>query len=277
MQELRLEQIKLLLPDVEVMGEIGGSTDRLRLKCLIDETEWSPTFGNVVNRGDGCPTCAGKLPLTSEIVDSRLEGRDIKRIGDYVNSRTKIDWGCSKGHTWPASPLHIFAGKGCPTCAGNLPLTNEVVDSRLEGRSIKRVGAYANHCTKILWGCAKGHTWLATPDHVLNSQTGCPTCAKNHNCIYLWNVVGTNNYKIGISSIDIAEKRIKGCANAGNHKYEVIRIQEVEDPASLEKELLMKYTENPYKNERFDGYTEFRSLTTEQVEEIKQRLNKETK
>ena len=208
-EELRLEQIKLLLPDAEVIGEIGKTSDKVHLKCLLDGHEWTPRLGDVVNKCSGCPTCAGLLPLTNKVVDLRLEGRGILRIGEYVNTNTKIAWRCNKGHQWEALPYSV-----------------------------------------------------------LNLGSGCPTCALDHNCIYLWNVVGTNNYKIGISSIGIAERRINGCANSGNHKYEIVIIQEVEDASNLEKELLSKYLENPYKNERFDGYTEFRKLTPQQVEDI---------
>ena len=84
---------------------------------------------------------AGKL--TNEIVDQRLrdDGRTVMRVGEYVNSQTKIEWLCKDcGYTWVAVPNGILGDRGCPACAGKLPLTNEIVDKRLVDGAHERVG-----------------------------------------------------------------------------------------------------------------------------------------
>lgn len=121
------------------------------------------------------------MKLTNEIVDARLVGRNIQRLGDYINTRTKIKWLCSKGHEWNAFPDTILRGHGCPKCAGNMPLTNAEVDSRLDGRNIQRLENYNGSDNKLMWHCLVtgcGHKWSATPHDILSGY-GCPKCAGN--------------------------------------------------------------------------------------------------
>jgi hypothetical protein len=35
-----------------------------------------------------------------------------------VNSNTKLQWCCGKGHIWSATPHDIASGRWCPQCAG---------------------------------------------------------------------------------------------------------------------------------------------------------------
>ena len=36
----------------------------------------------------------------------------------YINSVTKLEWQCKKGHQWFAAPSKIKFGRWCPICAG---------------------------------------------------------------------------------------------------------------------------------------------------------------
>ena len=46
---------------------------------------------------------------------------------DYINSSTKIQWMCKKGHIWDAKTSDIKAGYWCPHCAGVAkPTINEL-------------------------------------------------------------------------------------------------------------------------------------------------------
>ena len=55
----------------------------------------------------------------NETVDARLAGRGIKRIGEYINNNTKIEWECRVcGNRWEATPDNVLNnGRGCPECA----------------------------------------------------------------------------------------------------------------------------------------------------------------
>jgi len=34
----------------------------------------------------------------------------------YVNSKTKLQWQCERGHIWETTPSHIRAGSWCHVC-----------------------------------------------------------------------------------------------------------------------------------------------------------------
>lgn len=122
--------------------------------------------------------------LTNEIIDKRLEGRNIKRVGDYkVNEKTKFK--CKKescGHEWSSFANHVINQKtGCPKCAHNAMITDEQVDSILSARNIRRLDKINGQNKKYRWECKKescGFIWEMTLACVLRRTTGCPECAK---------------------------------------------------------------------------------------------------
>jgi hypothetical protein len=127
--------------------------------------------------------------LTNEIIDQRLIGRNIKRLDDYIDIMTKIPFQClveGCDFIWLATPDAI-TGKnknGCPKCAGNAKLSNEYIDKELikNNRKIKRLGNYINAVTDIPFQCLISECifiWPATPNSILNCETGCPKCSGN--------------------------------------------------------------------------------------------------
>lgn len=137
-------------------------------------------------KAKSCYDCRdGWTPLlTNEIIDQRLEGRNIKRIGNYVRSDSPLEFKCTIEnckHLWRASPNSVSGkdGNGCPKCAGTIKLTNEDVDKRLIERNIRRIGDYIGQkapiefkCTIIGCECV----WPSAPGNILNGS-GCPNCA----------------------------------------------------------------------------------------------------
>jgi glutaredoxin len=123
--------------------------------------------------------------LTNEIIDKRIKGRSIKRVGEYVNNRTKIKWKCLiDNHEWEAIPNNVvYNCSGCPLCyAVDRYLTDEIIDNRIKGKHIKRVSKYTNTNVKILWECLDvkcGHKWKSLVSSVLHANSGCPVCSGN--------------------------------------------------------------------------------------------------
>lgn len=121
-----------------------------------------------------------KITITNEEVDRRLEGRQMYRIGNYVKSDEKLLFGCKKcGYEWNASLTSAIRAKiGCPRCAGNARLTNDIIDERLKNKSIYRIGHCLNCSEKIEYGChICGHIWKATSDNISRGISGCPKCS----------------------------------------------------------------------------------------------------
>jgi hypothetical protein len=67
--------------------------------------------------GSGCPRCVTHpAKLTKDLVNIRLENKDIYLVGEYVNAKTKSLFECLHGHQWLTTPDNILRGRGCPRC-----------------------------------------------------------------------------------------------------------------------------------------------------------------
>jgi glutaredoxin len=118
--------------------------------------------------------------LKLEVVNAHLNERGFTLVGEYVNANTHTTFRCSKGHKWFAQPRYIInQGWGCPHCAGNVKLTKEDIEKRLEGRGIRLLGDQTGLRNKATFACDYGHEWQAEINTVLNHRSGCPHCAKN--------------------------------------------------------------------------------------------------
>lgn len=127
--------------------------------------------------------------LTNNAVDQRINGRSIKRIGNYINSKTKLEFQClleSCNHIWFAEVSSVInAGNGCPKCGRRKTFekttrTEKEVNDILEPRQIKLISQYINNATYSDFKCLKlscGFEWNAICRNVLNNGRGCPKCA----------------------------------------------------------------------------------------------------
>lgn len=98
----------------------------------------------------------------------------------YIDIKQKLHWQCERGHRWQASFDMVKKGRWCPTCAHKY--TPEQMMARLKAAARNHGGQllsghYVDNATKMIFRCRAGHEWHATPAHVLNGGTWCPTCA----------------------------------------------------------------------------------------------------
>src|ERR1019366_7052444 len=175
---------------IKRLDDISGNKTKIFWQCLIVKCQyiWQTTPGHILNSKSGCPKCAGHLPLTNEEVDHKLlsENRNIKRIGNISGNKNNIEWQCliiGCNHIWKAKPNNVLNAKnGCPKCARNFSLTNEIVDLRLIGRNIKRLDNIISSETKHKWECLIencSYIWSAMPRSVLGTKNGCSKCNCN--------------------------------------------------------------------------------------------------
>ena len=168
---------------IRLSNYINNSTDTL-WGCTKCEHRWEISYAAI--QQDGCPECARiRRSLSNDILDSRLKGTGIKRIGNYVNSKSKILYGCEEvgcDNEWEARYSGIYMGKGCPRCGGNLPLTNAIIDDRLIGSEIERVGEYpGNSYTKMLFKHLVCDNEWPVRYGSIQSGDGCPKCRASKN------------------------------------------------------------------------------------------------
>lgn len=90
---------------------------KIRWKCEKCDHIWLARPAGVL-KGQGCPKCKYDYKkLTNDRVDARIDPNEIERIGDVVDSKTKIEWKCKKcTNSWFATPNNILRDRKCPTC-----------------------------------------------------------------------------------------------------------------------------------------------------------------
>lgn len=119
--------------------------------------------------------------LTHEEVEERLrlDGRGFFMRERYINTNTKILFGCSEGHDWEARPDCILRGSGCPHCSSTAKKTPEEYRAELkqDGRGYEAVEDYVNSKTPIMLRCPEGHEWKVKPRHIIRGR-GCPHCSR---------------------------------------------------------------------------------------------------
>ena len=179
---------------LEVMREMaearGGWCISTRYLGSGRQLEWKCSQGHVwaanpnsIQRGSWCPICAGNQRKTIEDMHELANKRGGKCLSsEYLNSKTVLEWMCSKGHRWKVAASGVISGAWCKRCAsldqGRIKRTDiqkmHEVASERGGRCLS--SEYVNARTKLSWECARGHKWDAKPDHVVNSGSWCPTC-----------------------------------------------------------------------------------------------------
>ncbi|MEF2253403.1 hypothetical protein [Ralstonia solanacearum] len=90
---------------------------RYHFRCAQGH-EWG-TMGWNVLRGTWCQKCANsRQKLSIETMREMAAERGGLCVSDtYVNSVTKLEWECARGHRWHSKPHNIRVGHWCPQCA----------------------------------------------------------------------------------------------------------------------------------------------------------------
>lgn len=144
-----------------------------------------------IRQGIWCQRCYWEsLSSTLEEMQQIAKDRGGRCLSDqYVDSRTKLNWRCSQGHRWEATPGHIKNGSWCPECSHVQRGLND--KRRLSIEEMQQLAAerggqcisqeYINSYTKLLWECELGHRWHTRPTRV-KSGSWCPECAHLAKC-----------------------------------------------------------------------------------------------
>lgn len=103
-------------------------------------------------------------------------------------SHKKVWWKCNEGHTWQASVANrARQGRGCPYCAGQLPIVGEndllTVNPTLakewhptKNGDLAPYDVTAGSHRKVWWLCEEGHEWQSIIKS-RNKGVGCPYCS----------------------------------------------------------------------------------------------------
>ncbi len=138
---------------------------------------WVSSFNNIL-KGSWCPECRVEqyvLPLRKAIADFKGEWES----GKYINSYTKINVRCKKGHKWCAKPASIMNGRWCATCAHE---KKKEKSSALLYKIVKMKGGQvelydeSGSLGKANILCENGHSFFTTQSKIAQG-VWCPKCA----------------------------------------------------------------------------------------------------
>ena len=114
----------------EVIAYKNGD-QHIECECLVCRHKWSNKYVHLVNRGQGCPKCAGTLKPTYDEALHRLtevaKDRYTFEMGVYKNQNQKVKCKCLKcHHEWRTRYCNLLKGRGCVKCGcvWNAKLTN---------------------------------------------------------------------------------------------------------------------------------------------------------
>ena len=184
-----IEELKVVNPNIEVLGEYVNSNTKIKCKCLIDNNIWYPIPSNLLI-GEGCPKCKAintskRLRKTHEDFLKELNqiNSNIEPLEEYITGKHKIYFHCKICDTkWKTAPQTILNGSiCCPACANNMKYTTEQFSNKIKNivPDISIIGEYINNHTKIKCRCNKcKKIFYKTPSSILLGN-GCPICSSH--------------------------------------------------------------------------------------------------
>ena len=254
--------------------------------------QWRSQPNGRTGRGDGCPYCAGKLPITGETdlqtthpeIAAQATGWDPRNV--TRGSGRKLEWKCSKGHSWKATPAHRTKEKSnCPYCTGQKVLVgfNDLAflrpDIAKEAYECDPTSVTLGTNRKLKWKCKEGHIWQTSVSTRIRGS-GCPTCAESgfdpNADGYLYFLRHPNWEMIQIGITNNPDKRIARHKKIG---WEVLELRGPMDghltqqwETAILRMLKAKGADlsNAKIAGKFDGYSEAWSKSTFEAKSIKE-------
>jgi len=175
---------KLINRNIKRVGNYINNKTKIDFQCLIENCNhvWKTTIKSILNMKTGCPKCAGVVKMTNKDIDNKLFILNIKKNDSYINMITSINFQClieSCNYIWRTSPNNIINnGSRCPKCSNRCRYTNEIVDSKLLPKNIKRLDNYFNNKIPIRFQCLiDNYIWKTSLGSILHMGSGCPKCS----------------------------------------------------------------------------------------------------
>ena len=189
-----------------------GSEEIVWWKCPKCGHEWKISINSMTGkkRGNGCAVCAKTERAKKNIITKIKNGNSLAekaprkaelwhptkngKLTPYditASSDKKIWWLCKKcGYEWQMSPHNRKKGKGCPHCAGKVPLVG-IDDLATTHPTLAQEWNYEKNANlipqdvkagsdrAIWWKCPKcGYEWQAVIRFRVKGLCKCPRCSK---------------------------------------------------------------------------------------------------
>jgi hypothetical protein len=172
-----LQSRKLQL--VEVLETPLCSASLFKVRCDLDQHEWSTTFNWLNLHKHGCRKCSGLLATTPALVTSSIEVHGfslLKPLPVKMNNTTRFELKCSQGHEYETNWNKFSPNFRCPFCSGALVHPIDFT-KRLSVRGFETKDQYNGIHSPLKLVCKKkGHEVLKSYYSIWNDGTKCPQC-----------------------------------------------------------------------------------------------------
>lgn len=139
-QEEFEKELKLVLPNVQVISEYINTNTKIHCRCLIHNCEFDAFPVNMLHGHNGCRKCGGEKQSKTQTkshdqfaLDLNKVNPNIEVIGKYVNMDTKVRVKCLiDGYIWDADPRKLMRGCQCAVCTNHKVIAgvNDVATAR---------------------------------------------------------------------------------------------------------------------------------------------------
>lgn len=189
--EIFIEKMKIINPNILILGEYKGSKEKILCKCLIDGYEWSALPSSLL-RGHGCPKCVKNKKYTHDEFCNLVKKKyndNIEILSTYNGARSKIFYRCNR-----CGMIHMVKYAGsllgisnypCMNCAAKerglkSRLSQKEFENKLfnKNKNIKCVDNYIKSNIKIKFYCKECKNYFYIEPGVLLFNDGrCPICS----------------------------------------------------------------------------------------------------
>lgn len=155
------------------------SKTKITIKCYC-ENQFN-IIPNDIMSGKWCNICAGNdVNEAKKKFYAILEAVEATPLTPYINSTTRVDIKCKRGHIYHQIPASTNMGHKCSHCVGN---NSKDAERRFTELVVERGGTilsnYENNYTLVYVLCNKGHIFQTTLGEVAKGQW-CARC--NNRC-----------------------------------------------------------------------------------------------
>ncbi len=161
----------------KLLSEYIKDKDKVLIRCNNGH-EYKTTPSRFKNNSNRCSKCPTNRQIKSEkMFKNMLISDGYKLVSSYINTRTKVDLICPKGHIWKTTPHGYKKGYRCSVCArNNSYYAKEEFMKLLCEEKYKLIGEYINTSTRVTVKCPNDHEWNVIPSEFKHQYFRCPHC-----------------------------------------------------------------------------------------------------
>ena len=121
-----IKEMKVIHPNIKVLGQYEGNKQPIECECLIDGHKWTPTPHRLLGYyKSGCPVCGAINRIKTHtkshetfIKELEIINKNILVLGEYKGARNSIPCKCKIcNFEWSPLPDNLLSkNSGCPHC-----------------------------------------------------------------------------------------------------------------------------------------------------------------